>query len=141
MYPESLSKHFVRHLYAKGNLSKQEFIDYAVKKGYGLSCAEALYKDDYMIDMGMGFILMWLMYGGTDGQNVGKGGIIEPALDDMDFEAVTIFKKWEKSVAEDNWDIMSEEEWEMFAKVVKWRFAPGWRNKYKTITHLGYVCL
>ncbi len=141
MYPDELSKLFIRRIYAKGTVTMRDCMDAAMKKKIGVSCAEGRYTEDYMYQMAFEFIVTHFL----------DQRVITPIFKDPEIQK--LWEKWTNSeeysgpvhTADHVFENLDEDDRDVLMEVIYTtpiRFAPGARKKYlaQDIEHLEYVC-
>lgn len=119
MYPENISKRIIDQLKKHKRITLKSFCDDAVAKRVGVSCAEGVLKEWYIIAMAYMECLDLHL----------KQGIVEPVLETK--AEKTAWRLWDRSG-----DIDDDKRRETFDNT-KVRLKPGWHNK--TIRHLRSV--
>lgn len=124
----NLSQLFIRHLYAKGEISINDIIEFAKKKGETVHASEGNHDDEGTLGMVFEEIAWHLL------QNHQWSPVDEPCpvIEPADSEHHSIYRKWVWQ------EEMTGEEIKLI-DALKWRFAPGWRKRYPNIPILRTV--
>lgn len=158
-YLHNISDFFVRRLYAKGSLTIRECVDALMRAGEKLHAAEGEHDDAPTISLGVEEVVAYLAekthptprarakqrraaddaarrLGGRRKEN---GPVIVPV--DLTDAQSEVLDEWLRHGPGDKWDCGDDGLGGEYGVLdsVRWRFAPGWRNRYPNIPRLGHV--
>lgn len=144
-YLSNISNFFLKRLYAVGKMSITDAIIALQKAGETLHTANGEYSDVDDLQMGVLDLIIFLRQdhkvarfslesftkAALSNEKRLKAFIIPADLTDRQREILCQYDER----ASDEWD---ELEWAEFESI-KWKYAPGWRMKYKKIPRLDHV--
>jgi hypothetical protein len=146
-YLSNISEFFLRRLYAVGSMSIEDCTVSLQKAGETLHASEGEYEDVDMLKMGLTDLIIFLRCGhkfsrftlenftraAVSGETKLKAYIIPAELTPRQKENLLQYDE-----GGDVWATWDEADWCEFEHI-KWKYAPGWRMKYKKIPRLNHV--
>jgi hypothetical protein len=136
----NLSEFFQRRLYAKGKLSIEDAVHAARSAGETLNASEAAYEDKGMLAFGFNEIVRFLASHSCDCPCCDSQGPVIVPVELSEEERKQLHEWWEEGHGTD-WEYDESDPECAFALVdrIKWKYGPGWRNKYPDLPVLANV--
>ncbi len=141
---DNICNFFINQLHETNNLSILDCVKSMIEKGEKVHASEGSYDDEGMLRQALSECIHFLScdnpkkHGYSGPGREGGGPWIVPTL--LTKKQRKVYQQWDDDECDDWGDSEHElyNEYEIFDSI-QWKFAPGWKKKYKDIPILEHV--